>query len=35
MTCWKFKTKIKQALEEIDTLSDKEKLAIEKILSNR
>ncbi len=35
MTCWKFKTKIKQALEEIDSLSDKEKLAIEKILSNR
>ena len=35
MTYWKFKTKIKQALEEIDTLSDKEKLAIEKILSNR
>lgn len=35
MTCWKFKKKIKQALEEIDTLSDKEKLAIEKILSNR
>ena len=35
MTCWKFKTKIKQALEEIDTLSDKEKLAIEKILSGQ
>jgi len=35
MTCWKFKTKIKQALEEIDSLSDKEKLAIEKILSGQ
>ncbi|MDY0098795.1 MAG: transposase [Bacteroidales bacterium] len=35
MTCWNFKTKIKHALEEIDSLSDNEKLAIKKILSSR
>ncbi len=33
MTCWNFKSKIKQALSEIDSLTDKERGAIEKILS--
>jgi hypothetical protein len=32
MTCWNFKTKIEQALDEMDSLSDKERSSIEKIL---
>jgi hypothetical protein len=34
MTCWNFKTKIEHALEEIDSLSDKERSSIEKILTS-
>jgi hypothetical protein len=34
MTCWNFKTKIEQALTEMDTLSDKERTSIEKILTS-
>ena len=32
MTCWSFKAKIENALDEIDTLTDKERTSIEKIL---
>lgn len=32
MTCWNFKTKIQAALKSIDTLTDNEKVAIQKIL---
>jgi two-component system, sensor histidine kinase LadS len=34
MTCWNFKTKIEHALTEIDTLSEKERSSIEKILTS-
>lgn len=34
MTCWNFKTKIEHALAGIDTLTDKERSSIEKILSS-
>ena len=34
MTCWNFKTKIRQAIQEIDTLSKAEKLSIQKILTS-
>ncbi len=34
MTCWNFKTKITHALKEIDTLSNKERNSIEKILTS-
>jgi hypothetical protein len=34
MTCWNFKTKIEHALSGIDTLTDKERSSIEKILSS-
>lgn len=34
MTCWNFKTKIEHALEEMDSLSDKERSSIEKILTS-
>ncbi len=34
MTCWNFKTKIQQALLQIDTLSDGEKSSIQKILTS-
>jgi predicted Zn-ribbon and HTH transcriptional regulator len=34
MTCWNFKTKIRQAIEEMDTLSKAEKLSIQKILTS-
>jgi len=34
MTCWNFKTKIEHALVEIDTLTDKERNTIEKILTS-
>jgi hypothetical protein len=34
MTCWNFKTKIKNALEGIESLDEKEKLSIRKILSS-
>jgi hypothetical protein len=34
MTCWNFKTKIQHALEEMDTLSDKERSSMEKILTS-
>jgi hypothetical protein len=33
MTCWNFKTKIEQALQKMDTLSETEKSSIQKILS--
>jgi hypothetical protein len=33
MTCWNFKTKIQQALKQMDSLSDMERNSIEKILS--
>jgi predicted Zn-ribbon and HTH transcriptional regulator len=33
MTCWNFKTKIQQALGEMDSLTDTEKSSIQKILS--
>jgi len=32
MTCWNFKTKIRQALQEMDSLSDNERESIKKIL---
>jgi hypothetical protein len=32
MTCWNFKTKIRQALQEMDSLSDNERESIQKIL---
>jgi len=34
MTCWNFKTKIEHALIIMDTLSDKERSSIEKILTS-
>ena len=34
MTCWNFKTKIVNALQEMDSLSDKERNSIEKILTS-
>jgi hypothetical protein len=34
MTCWNFKTKIEHALSGIDTLSEKERSSIEKILTS-
>lgn len=34
MTCWNFKTKIRQALGEIDSLTEGEKLSIRKILTS-
>ena len=34
MTCWSFKTKIKHALLEIDSLSDNQRDSIEKILTS-
>jgi len=34
MTCWNFKTKIEHALSEMDTLSEKERSSIEKILTS-
>lgn len=33
MTCWNFKTKIQQALQKMDTLTEMEKSSIQKILS--
>jgi hypothetical protein len=33
MTCWNFKTKIQHALQQMDSLSDGEKLSINKILT--
>ena len=35
MTCWNFKTKIQSALKSMDSLSENEKIAIEKMLSSR
>lgn len=34
MTCWNFKKKISMALQEVDSLSNVEKLSIEKILTS-
>ena len=34
MTCWNFKTKIEHALVEMDSLTDKERSSIEKILTS-
>ena len=34
MTCWNFKTKIQHALKEMDSLSENEKLSINKILTS-
>ena len=34
MTCWNFKTKIQHALHEMDSLSDKERNSMEKILTS-
>lgn len=34
MTCWNFKTKIQHALEEMDSLSEKERNSVEKILTS-
>jgi hypothetical protein len=34
MTCWNFKTKIEHALDGMDSLSDKERSSIEKILTS-
>jgi len=33
MTCWNFKTKIQQALQQMDSLTEMEKSSIQKILS--
>lgn len=33
MTCWNFKTKIQQALQQMDSLTETEKSSIQKILS--
>jgi two-component system, sensor histidine kinase LadS len=33
MTCWNFKTKIQHALQQMDSLSDREKSSIQKILT--
>ncbi len=35
MTCWNFKTKIQTALKSMDSLTDVEKVAIEKMLGSR
>jgi len=35
MTCWNFKTKIQTALKTMDSLTDTEKVAIEKMLGSR
>jgi hypothetical protein len=34
MTCWNFKTKIKDALQKMDSLSEGEKMSINKILTS-
>ena len=34
MTCWNFKTKIQQALQQMDSLSEGEKMSIDKILTS-
>lgn len=34
MTCWNFKTKIQSALKSMDTLTDNEKVAIQKMLGS-
>ena len=34
MTCWNFKTKIEHALSDMDTLSEKERTSIDKILTS-
>jgi hypothetical protein len=34
MTCWNFKTKIQHAIDEMNSLSDNEKLSIQKILTS-
>jgi two-component system, sensor histidine kinase LadS len=34
MTCWNFKTKIQHALKEMSTLSNNEKMSIQKILTS-
>jgi hypothetical protein len=34
MTCWNFKTKMQNALEQMDSLSSSEKLSIQKILTS-
>lgn len=34
MTCWNFKTKIQAALKSMDTLTDNEKVAIQKMLGS-
>jgi hypothetical protein len=34
MTCWNFKTKIQHALQQMDSLSNSEKLSINKILTS-
>jgi two-component system, sensor histidine kinase LadS len=34
MTCWNFKTKIQSALKSMDSLTDNEKVAIQKMLGN-
>jgi hypothetical protein len=34
MTCWNFKTKIQTALQEMDSLSEGEKMSIKKILTS-
>jgi hypothetical protein len=34
MTCWNFKTKIQHALNEMSSLSDKERASVEKILTS-
>jgi two-component system, sensor histidine kinase LadS len=33
MTCWNFKTKIRNAIQQMDTLTDREKSSIQKILT--
>ncbi len=35
MTCWKFKTKIQKAVQEMDNLSDREKIVMQKMLINQ
>lgn len=32
MTCWKFKTKVQQTIEEMDSLTDREKIVMQRIL---
>jgi hypothetical protein len=34
MTCWNFKTKIQHALKEMDSLTEKERISMEKILTS-